>query len=120
MYFTLKLKCTLKFILMFVCFSFCRVLMAEISEEMNTEDLNRIKFLLGKTISREYLENVKVSQWYWFHSPGGEVSVLMCQPQSFLKNVDCFLHYILQQVYLLIEMIKSNSFCVTEFLGCDC
>lgn len=36
-----------------------RVLMAAISEEMNSDDVNRIKFLLGNTISRENLENVK-------------------------------------------------------------
>uniref|UniRef100_A0A3Q0QXC1 CASP8 and FADD-like apoptosis regulator n=1 Tax=Amphilophus citrinellus TaxID=61819 RepID=A0A3Q0QXC1_AMPCI len=39
-----------------VCFPFCRVLMANINEDLESDDLNRIKFLLGCKLSREKLE----------------------------------------------------------------
>lgn len=41
-------------------FSSCRVLMSHLSEDMASEDLNNVKFLLSDTLPRETMENANV------------------------------------------------------------
>lgn len=45
-----------------VCFPFCRVLMTNINEELDSDDLKSVKFLLSCKLSREKLEKAKVKQ----------------------------------------------------------
>ncbi len=57
-------------VIMFV-FPCCRVLMTDISEDMASEDLNSVKFLLSTTLPREKMDKVKVNKinevWFCFH-----------------------------------------------------
>lgn len=43
-------------------FPYCRVLMANINDDMANEDLNRVKFLLSSTLSHEQMEKAKVKK----------------------------------------------------------
>lgn len=45
---------------MVTLFGFCRVLIDNISDDMASEDLDNMKFLLSKTLSREQMEKSKV------------------------------------------------------------
>lgn len=47
-------------VMMFFFFSYYRVLMANISEDMANEDLDSVKFLLSNTLPREKMEKAKV------------------------------------------------------------
>lgn len=51
--------------MLFSVLSSCRVLMVTINDDLDTEDLEQMKFVLSRNISREKIKHCKVRESFW-------------------------------------------------------